>query len=78
MDDEEGIQFTECSKAIEIPPGNIVNGNTEWNITGSLIRKISQEREDIVCKDRTILIPVRYRTWKDAMAVCSQLGHIGF
>ena len=60
-----------------MPPGNIVNGNTEWNITGSLITKISQDRDQIICKDQTLLIPVRYRTWNNAMAVCSQLGHSG-
>ena len=77
MLDEEGIEFTNCLTYVPTPNGNIVNEETIWDITGSLIKKISLTEEEILCKDRTLLVPVKYRTFEDAMAVCEQLGEIG-
>ena len=59
------------------PSGNLINDLTEWNITGSLIKKISVTESDILCTSRTLLIPVRYRTAQDAMAICEELGERG-
>ena len=62
---------------VTTPDGNIVNEGTRWNITGTLIKKITLSETDILCNDRTLLVPVRYRTFNDAMTVCEQLGEIG-
>ena len=59
------------------PSGNLINDLTEWNITGSFIKKISVTESDILCTSRTLLIPVRYRTAQDAMAICEELGERG-
>ena len=62
---------------VPTPSGNLINDNTVWNITGSLIKKISLTESDIFCTSRTLLIPVRYRTAHDAMAICEELGETG-
>ena len=77
LTDEEGQLFTESQKASRIPPGNLVNGNTEWNISGTLIQKTKYSENEILCNSRTLLIPVRYRTFQDAMAICEELGETG-
>ena len=41
--------------------GNLVNIDTKWNITGSLIKKVDLKESDIFCTEgRTLYIPVRY------------------
>ena len=77
MLDEEGIEFTKCLTYVPTPNGNIGNEDTRWDISGSLVKKISSTEEEIFCKDRTVLVPVRYRTFEDAMVVCEQLGEKG-
>ena len=77
MTEQEGFDFTNCLTYVQTPPGNLINETTEWNITGSLIKKISLRESDISCTSRTLLIPVRYRTAHDAMAVCEELGERG-
>ena len=74
---EEGGDFTNCVDYSPTPDGNIINTDTRWNITGNLIKKISLSETEILCKDRTVFVPVRYRTFTDAMTVCEQLGEIG-
>ena len=77
---EEGVNFTDCkhyNNNIETPEGNLINQQTNWNITGNLIRKISLEADEVQCTSRTLLIPVRYRTAQDAMGVCEELGETG-
>ena len=40
--------------------GNLVNTDTKWNITGSLIKKVDLKESDIFCTvGRTLYIPVR-------------------
>jgi hypothetical protein len=73
---QEGADFTACLPYVPTPAGNIINHNTEWKITGSL-KKISLPSSDILCTSRTLLIPVRYRTAQDAMAICQELGDTG-
>ena len=77
LSEKEGIEFTNCLDYVPTPDGNIVNEGTRWNITGSLIKKITLSETDILCKDRTLLVPIRYQTFNDAMTVCEQLGEIG-
>ena len=74
---EEGEDYTNCVDYSPTPDGNVINTDTRWNITGSLIKKISLSETEILCKDRTVFVPVRYRTFTDAMTVCEQLGEIG-
>ena len=74
---EEGLDYTNCVDYSPTPDGNIINTDTRWNITGTLIKKISLSETDILCKDRTVFVPVRYRTFTDAMTVCEQLGERG-
>ena len=41
--------------------GNLVNTDTKWNITGSLIKKVDLKESDIFCTaGRTLYIPVRF------------------
>ena len=77
LTEQEGIDFTNCLTYVPTPSGNLVNGTTKWNITGSLIKKISLTESEIFCSSRTLLIPVRYRTVHDAMAICEELGERG-
>ena len=44
---------------------------------GSLIKKISLAESDILCTSRTLIVPVKYRTAHDAMAICEELGERG-
>ena len=77
---EEGVNFTDCrhhNNHIETLEGNLINQQTNWNITGNLIRKISLEADEVQCTSRTLLIPVRYRTAQDAMEICEELGETG-
>ena len=74
---QEGSDFTACLSYVPTPAGNIINHTTEWNITGSLIKKISLASSSVLCTSRTLLIPVRYRTAQDAMAICQELGDAG-
>ena len=40
--------------------GNLVNTDTKWNITGTLIKKVDLKESDIFCTvGRTLYIPVR-------------------
>ena len=74
---DEGAEYSRCQPYIPSSPGNLVNSTTEWNITGSLIQKITMAEADITCSSRTLLIPVRYRTAQDAMDICQQIGETG-
>ena len=50
---EDMQKYTECKTLYEeTPPGNLINTNTVWTITGTLINKISISAEDIVCENR--------------------------
>ena len=77
MTDQEGEEYTNCLTYVPTPPGNLINHTTPWNITGSLIKKITMQQSDVFCTSRTLLIPVRYRTVLDAMAICEELGETG-
>ena len=77
LTEEEGLNFTQCLSYAQTHPGNLVDALTPWNITGSLIKKITLADSDILCTSRTLLVPVRYRTAHDAMAVCEELGDRG-
>ena len=75
---EEMTNFTNCVKYKKInPEGNLINSNTEWDISGTLIQKIEISENDISCGGRTLLLPIRYRTIEDAMGMCEALGERG-
>ena len=57
--------------------GNLINPSTQWEISGSLIEKIEVPEKDLVCQNRTVLIPIRYENMKDAMEICEILGEVG-
>ena len=58
--------------------GNLINSSTVWNITGTLIHKISISQDEIGCSfGRNVLVPIRYRTIEDATEVCTALGEKG-
>ena len=67
-------QYTECLSYTPTPSGNLINSGTRWNIEGSLIRQIEVEEKEISCSNRTLLVPVRFRTHQEAMGICQQLG----
>ena len=77
LTEQEGLDFTNCLSYVPTPSGSLINDATEWNITGSLIKKITLTESDIFCTSRTLLIPVKYRTAHDAMAICEELGETG-
>ena len=76
---EEMQNYTQCYPYhSEIPNvGNLINPSTSWSITGSLIKKIEIPQEDIVCQNRTVLIPKRFEKMEKAMAICEILGEEG-
>ena len=77
LTNQEGEAYTNCLSYEPTPTGNLVNGSTQWNITGDLIKKISLSGSEVLCSSRTLLIPVRYRTAKDARDICQELGDAG-
>ena len=74
---EEGIEFTNCLAYTSTPDGNLIDKETRWNVTGSLIKKITLTEEDILCKDKTVVVPIKFKTFVDAMTICEQLGEKG-
>ena len=50
-------KFTDCAKYEEInPSGNLINKNSNWDISGTLIKKLELLAEDIRCSSRFDLI----------------------
>ena len=79
LSQEEMEKFTQCSpnySKIETV-GNIINPSTQWEISGSLIEKIDVPEADVVCQNRTVLIPIRYEKMEEAMGICEILGKKG-
>lgn len=75
---EEMERFTECKTLYEeTPEGDLINKNTDWTISGTLIKPVTISEESIVCENRTLLLPIRYRTISDALSVCEALGEKG-
>ena len=79
LSQEEMEKFSQCSpnySKIETA-GNIINPLTQWEISGSLIEKIDVPEADVVCQNRTVLIPIRYEKMEEAMKICEILGKKG-
>ena len=91
---EEMSEFTNCTTYEETnPPGNLINKNTLWSISGSLIKRIQMSETEVRCIPRldiwswnkliyvnvlrTLLVPIRYKTIHDAMSICESLGEKG-
>ena len=53
------MAYTDCINYTALPAGDLVNADTEWNITGSLIRRVELHTEDVSCTSRTLVIPVK-------------------
>ena len=50
-------KFTKCAKYEEINPmGNLINKNSNWNISGTMIKKFELSAESIICSSRFDLI----------------------
>ena len=50
---DEMTKFTNCTHYEEIsPPGNLINKETNWNISGTLIKTLEISGEDIDCASR--------------------------
>ena len=78
---EEMEKYTKCYPSHpQIPntaAGNLINPSTQFSVTGSLIEKIDIPSTDIVCQNRTVLIPIRFERMEDAMRMCEILGEEG-
>ena len=71
--------FTQCNKYREISPGgNLVNGTTNWQISGTLTQKIAIPEEEVNCNPkRTIVLPIKFKKADDAMRTCNSLAGAG-
>ena len=76
---EEMSKYTQCypyySRIQTV--GNLINPSTRWEVSGSLIEKIEVPETDVVCQNRTVLIPIRFEKMEDAMGICEILGEVG-
>ena len=54
LTEEEMSNYTQCvdQEYSATPPGNLINPDTDWNITGGLIKKIEIAPDEIDCKSR--------------------------
>ena len=54
LTEEEMSEYTQCvdREYTATPPGNLINKDTDWNITGSLIKKMEISPDEIDCKSR--------------------------
>ena len=54
LSEEEMSNYSQCGEKeyTATPPGNLINQDTVWNITGSLINKIQLSADQIDCKSR--------------------------
>ena len=54
LTEEEMSNYSKCGEEeyTATPPGNLINQDTVWNITGSLITKIEISPDQVDCKSR--------------------------
>ena len=54
LTDQEMSNYSQCGEEdyTATPPGNLINQDTLWNITGTLIKKIDLTPDQIDCKSR--------------------------
>ena len=54
LTDQEMSNYSQCGEQeyTATPPGNLINQDTVWNITGSLISKIQLSADQVDCKSR--------------------------
>ena len=54
LTEQEMSNYSQCGdqEYTATPPGNLINSNTLWNITGTLINKIELSPDQIDCKSR--------------------------
>ena len=77
LSEQELNFFTNCTTYVPTTAGNLVNENTRWNISGTLIKKVELSEDDVFCSPRTIFVHVKYKERKQAMDVCEELGETG-
>ena len=77
LTDQELNFYTNCTTYVPTTPGNLINENTRWNITGSLVRKVELSEDDVFCSPRTIYVHIKYKKQSRAMDVCEELGETG-
>ena len=52
-------KFTDCAKYEEINPiGNLINKTSNWDISGTMIKKFELSAESIICSSRFDLIKI--------------------
>ena len=71
--------FSDCKK---IPPqsGNLINMDSEFNVTGTLVKRVEIDSEELSCAIdyKDISLPVRQRTVKGAEKQCDKLMQKSF
>ena len=79
LNPDEMRNFTQCKTYREISPGgNLINGGSNWQISGGLIQKIQIDEEELNCPaKRTIVLPIKYRSVHDAMGTCQSMAEKG-
>jgi hypothetical protein len=77
LTDQELNFFTNCTTYVPTTPGNLINEDTRWNISGSLIKKVDLSKDDVFCSPRTIYVHIKYKKKEQAMDVCEELGETG-
>ena len=75
LSEEEGLAYSDCMNYTTLPAGDLVSADTaEWNITGSLIRQVELQPEEVSCDDRLLIIPVKacqqYRSFVERNGPC--------
>ena len=73
----ELVEKTRCD-GVDIEPGNIVNKDSSWNLTGSLIKKVSITVNETKCSRQKSVVnaflPIPELTREDAEDLCKKFG----
>ena len=77
LSEDELRDYSQCLNYTATPPGNLVNSDTVWEVSGRLIHTVTIDEHEVDCVNRTLLVPIRYRTMEDAMRICESIGERG-
>ena len=62
----------------ETDPGSVVSSNSNWNLTGKLVTRISIPIEDTICTKQNsitnIFLPIPQVTWEESYKICQRFG----
>ena len=77
MSEAELREKTSCTE-INTEQGNLVNSNTNWNLTGDLVFTIDVVLEDLKCHKKAekinAFLPIPDLTKQDAIDLCQKFG----